>query len=82
MTNEEIYAVVERTFSAYDQETRNKIYVSHVELAEAMRLEQEQSVPIDDIEYVIARYTFRVERGELEQLDRVNAWLDKVRPLE
>lgn len=39
-------------------------------------------IPIDDIEYIIARYTFHVERGQSEQLDRVNAWLDKVKPLE
>lgn len=39
-------------------------------------------VPLDDLESVIARYTFQVERGKDEALDRVMAWLNKVKPLE
>jgi len=38
--------------------------------------------PVDDIEYIIARYFFQVERGQDERLDRINAWLDRVKPLE
>lgn len=39
-------------------------------------------VPVDDIEYIIARYFFQVERGQNEHLDRINAWLDKIKPIE
>ncbi len=40
------------------------------------------SVPLDDIAWVIARYTFLIERGQDAALDRVNDWLDIVKPRE
>lgn len=41
----------------------------------------EQAPPLDDLESVITRYTFQVERGKDEALDRVMAWLDRVKPV-
>lgn len=38
--------------------------------------------PIDDILSLIVRQFFQVERGQDERLDRVWAWLDRVRPVE
>lgn len=39
-------------------------------------------MPLDDLVSVIARYTFQVERGKDEALDRAMAWLDRVKPVQ
>lgn len=38
--------------------------------------------PIDDIEWIVSRYFFQIERGQDAHLDRINEWLDQVKPLE
>ena len=40
------------------------------------------ATPVDEIEWIISRYFFQIERGENAPLDRINAWLDQVKPLE
>src|SRR4051794_14699865 len=40
------------------------------------------SIPVDDIFNIVARYTFLVERGQDAVLDRVNVWMNKVKPLD
>jgi hypothetical protein len=42
--------------------------------------------PIDDIEWIVSRYSgtlwVQVERGQDGRIDRINEWLDQVKPLE
>jgi hypothetical protein len=40
------------------------------------------AIPIDDIEWIISRYFFQIERGQDARLDRINEWLDQAKPLE
>lgn len=47
-----------------------------------MTNERDAPVPIDDLASVVARYTFLIERGEDAALDRVNVWLNKVKPID
>jgi hypothetical protein len=39
-------------------------------------------VPVDDIEWIITRYFFQVERGQDQRLDRIYDWLDQVKPVD
>ena len=83
VTNEQLETLLSRA-TGLSQTQRNTMYEALVFVRRTYERERaaQAAAPVDDIEWIITRYFFQIERGQDTHLDRINEWLGQVSPVE